>query len=466
MLEDAQVVESGGDLPSDSESPSSDHEDQPTRSVLGESFLQNKHQQRLNNHPGIMGKTTRSSAAGKRKAEVAKLHENDDDSDATVSGEDITKQKLEEAKMELVRLKKRQEMAESAKKGRKTKGNSTSSATMGLVWDTTKEQFFPIGKFLANEQQLLSATEWVLNRVTIEPIEGLKGAKLVEAKEEWIQLSKEKVLEAVNSNRNYIGNQMKNKFKAFVKEHGIDQVPTKEEILNAALRLNLLDKHPNLERSQFVFDFYWGVLVPIVSSHKRWGPGKRYHCLMSTGRPYGDATQQLFVTPSDEAFTVLAWENYVDWWTWKLEMEAKDSDGKASKSKKAGAKKNGKDTESDDDDDDEAPEDPNEERDPRSVTPYTTPNGGVQRFGCWNKAGRKRYRKLKDMIVKSKGIANPTYDYKGNKSLFKKVEGIELLALQRLRKANDVGVDTKKKAKPNPIARQNDVDSDHEVEWA
>ena len=444
VLEDPSEDLSGNESGTDSESTSSDLQDKPTPSVLGESFIQNKYQQRLNNHPGTMA-NKKNLRSQKRKADDL----NGNDSDATVSSEDITKAKLREAEMELARLKKRQQMSESSKKGRKIKGNSTESATIGLVWDTTREQFFPICKFLANDAQLVSATEWVLDRCSIEAFEGLEGKKLAEVKEEWIQKCKDKVLEAINSYRNYIQNQMKNKFQNFINEHGVDKLPTTEEIGNVALRLRLMDKTPNLERYQFVFDFYWDVLVPIVASHKRWGPGKRHHCLMSTGRPYGDEKEQLFVTPSDEAFTVLAWENYREPWLWKWEQKEANQ-----KQKDNNPKEQGNDPQEEDE----------EDVDPRSISAYTTPNGGVQQFGGWNKAGRKRYRQLLDMIVKSKGIPNDKHQYKGNKSLFTKVEAIEKRALERIRKQHKI--EDKKKAKATPVARQkDDVDSDHEVDW-
>ena len=104
--------------------------------------------------------------------------------------------------------------------------------------------------------------------------------------------------------------------------------------------------------------------------------------------------------------------------------------------------------------------------DPRSIAPYTMPNGGVQEFGGWNKAGRKRYRELLEMITKSKGLSHWYYNYRGNKAQMKHVETVEKECLARLRAECDID-DRKKRRKKNPAAsKSEDVDSDHEVDWA
>ena len=521
MLEDPQDALSDDDQRSVSgESATSDHEDhQPKRQVLGETFLSNKHQQRLNNHPAIMAKRTTKNSSSKRKSPDG---ENGNDSDATMSAEQLKDQALRKANLEIARLKERQKITESKKKGRKSKGNSTDSATHTLVWETTREKFFGKCKFLANEDQLLKATEQVMEMLVISDFDGLEGTKLAAAQEKWIQKYKSAVRDSLNNNRNYIQNQMQTKFKEYVSEYGLDHVPDKEEILDAALRKGMTKEDPFPSRACDVFDFYWDVLIPVVASCKRWGPGKRHYCLMSTARPENDPSQQLFVTPSDEAYAALAWENYLGPWTYKWEQahkdkepkkadsaaqaadpktndanpETKDADPEASEAEandkptaggktggktggKAGGKKQiakrgkkqaGEAKEDEDlDADDVEPEEEDEdsgEVDPRSIAPYTMPNGGVQEFGGWNKAGRKRYRQLLEMITKSKGLSNRYYNFKGSKAQIKHVEAVEKACLARLRA--EYGIDDKKKRrKKNPAASKNeDVDSDHEVDWA
>ena len=508
------VPEEDGDIVSDSAEtiPSDDEEDAP-RPVLGESFLTNKHYQRINNHPcaemaGRTSKTSRAAAAAKAAAKAAPskrkaedLKPDGEDSDATLSAEQQMNLRLQQLEAENTRLKTRQKLVKT-KPGRKSKENSTDSATHGLVWDVTREQFFAIAKFLCSDDQLEKATTWVMNRITIEAHSGLKGSQLAAAQEEWVQKYKVTVRKAINGVRNYIQHQVRKKFDDFLRMEGVtvDDLPQADELIDVALRNGLTDKDPFPARAQMLFDFYWDVLVPVVASHKRWGPGKRHYCLMSTARPGGDPDAELFVTPSDEAYTLLVWENYLGTWTSKWQQAQKDKepgptdpDGKKTdkaqkgtepdkedeegedkaakkaaappKSNTKGQKKKGEDEE-DEDEDEELDEDDEEDQVPEVAPLYTQPSGGVQEFGGWNKAGRKRYRELLDLVVKSKGYPCQRIKYKGSKNQIKHIETVEKAALARIQKANGI-VLTKKKRKVNPAARPNeDLDSDHEPDWA
>ena len=309
---------------------------------------------------------------------------------------------------------------------------------------------------------------------------------MAKAQEEWVQKFKDVVRESINANRNYIQNQLQKKFQDFLRQEGVtvEDLPSSDELVDVALRKGLTDKDPFPARARMIFDFYWDVLVPVVSTHKRWGPGKRHYCLMSTARPGGDPDAELFVTPSDEAYTLVAWENYVDVWThkWKEAMKDKepeptdlaakganpDDSKKAAEPPKKRKKKNEEDEDEDEDDDEGADDqDLDENGKKKAVMPlYTLPNGGVQEFGGWNKAGRKRYRELLDLVVKSKGYPCQRINYRGSKNQIKHIETVEKAALARIQKANGI-VLTKKKRKVNPAARPNeDLDSDHEPDWA
>ena len=70
------------------------------------------------------------------------------------------------------------------------------------------------------------------------------------------------------------------------------------------------------------------------------------------------------------------------------------------------------------------------------------------------------------MITKSKGLPNKCYNFKGSKAQIKHVETVEKACLARLRAKHGID-DKKKRRKKNPAASKNeDVDSDHEVDWA
>ena len=166
-------LQEDGDLPSDSGEtiPTDDDEEEAPRSVLGETFLNNKHNQRINNHPS-------SKMAGKSSTRAAAKRKNPEDgadSDATLSADQQKDLKLQQMEMELQRLKTRQRTQGTKKKGRKTGTNSTGGATTNLVWDMSRERFFSIGKFISNDDQLVKATYWVMNQIDIDEHSGLKG---------------------------------------------------------------------------------------------------------------------------------------------------------------------------------------------------------------------------------------------------------------------------------------------------
>ena len=148
--------------------------------------------------------------------------------------------------------------------------------------------------------------------IYVAEFQTLKGDGLVLAKTDFIERHKDVVRHAFNQHRNYLQTQMQNNgFKRALKsgEWTLETLPTPEELEMVMQRQGLEEGSENLERNQKVFDFYWDVLVPVVSGNKRWSSGKRWHCLMSTARPNGDPDQQLYVAPSGEAFAVLMWEN-------------------------------------------------------------------------------------------------------------------------------------------------------------
>ena len=174
---------------------------------------------------------------------------------------------------------------------------------------------------------------------------------------------------------------------------------------------------------RIVFGWHWDKFLPIISSHKRWSPAKRHHNCISTARPNNDPNQMLYVTPSDEAYAVLVWENYAPHWTWKEQLlvpvqAAADKDkGKEGKDKEAAKPKPAaKPTY-------RAPTD-EELQAPGAKPTYTTPDGGVAKWGGWKKTGRKRYRALMEEIKLSKGDPNAKSGTKPRKQ-FEFVQALE-----------------------------------------
>ena len=98
---------------------------------------------------------------------------------------------------------------------------------------------------------------------------------------------------------------------------------------------------------------------------------------------------------------------------------------------------------------------------------YTVPDGGVQKYGGWNKAGRKRYREIKQLVKVGKGeYYNKDKKLVRKKQRIEKVMEIEKAALARIREAHGIEEDSSKRRRKNPAAKSEpEVDSDHEPDW-
>ena len=342
---------------------------------------------------------------------------------------------------------------------------------------------------MCSDDQLVAATRIVMGKLDLKEHEGLRKDVLKIAQDHWIEENKDTVRCAINDWRNYVQGEFYKLFKTLVADDHLDQVPNHEQILDIAIRKD------NFEGTDFeeFLDFYWDELIPKVAGHSKWGPGKRHHGLLSSMKPRDDPDAGLYVTPSDEAFACLLWENCFDRWRYSYEQdleeelkindpeayaakkqaeqakkEAEAAKKKPAKSNKKGAKKSDEEPEDAEEDDGAAKtgkesseaeggnadssDDVVEVVDPRSVAPYTLPKGGVNKFGGWNKAGRKRYRQVLELIKKSKKKKN--------------LEDIEKACLQRLRIKYDCEERESKRRKTKHVEEEDDaIDSDHEADW-
>ena len=175
--------------------------------------------------------------------------------------------------------------------------------------------------------------------------------------------------------------------------------PNVEQIYDLAMRNKLDDATPEAERllHEKLFDKYWNVLLPKVAGHSAWGPTKRHYCLLSSGKVDDeDPESELLVTPSDEAFLCVIWENcYSKWWyreqcnrkTPKVEPDEKHKDMK---------------------------------------TPFTDAKGGQKKYGGWNAEGINRYDQVCAQITKNR-IDQKEY-----------IEAVEQNALDRIQAACEV----------------------------
>ena len=309
------------------------------------------------------------------------------------------------------------------KQSNKKDGTGLVSALKECVKTATKNEFFKIGKFISDQKQLERATEIVLDALDPEEMATLGETEKAAMRKVWVANHQDIVRAALNEHRNYVGGELYKVFKDFVDKDKLDEVPDAEEILQVALQNGMEDKDKECDQVMDTFIFYWDVLMPKVSGHKHWGPGKRHHGLLSFMRPEEDPNKQLHVTPSDEAFLVVCWENYLKRWIYDHKQAQRTRDQVAADEAKAKKeaerlKKEGK-----------VPK-PH----PDSVSPYTLPKSGVSRYGGWNKAGRDRYKAVLDLIKASKEKPN--------------LRAIEQEALTKIRKIHKIEErESKRKAK-------------------
>ena len=412
------------------------------------------------------------SKAQKRRSKRAKSQSDEEashsGSEAPDPGAEDYASMLKAMEKENKVLKAHNSALESAAKGSKSDGLSTAAAVRTVVINTTRQVVFPRTAFVC-DKTIKEVTRKVMDSIDIAEHQGLEGEDLVKAEANWVDAHTDTVRIAYNVYRNYHQQRCKELWTSTNNvNHDLD-MPTPEEVELVAKRLGMSEKDPDPERMRAVFAWYWDKLLPIISSHKRWSPAKRHYNCISTARPNNDPKAMLYVTPSDEAYAVVVWENYAPHWAWKAEIKARNQ---AAKAKKRAAKDNNQDPK----DNNQDPKDNNQEdalmvegptdkdkEDSRSKPAYTTPEGGVAEYGGWSKDGRKRYRALLKEIKATKG--DPYSKKKAERQQFDYVKALEKEALKGIQQANNVKVNGRG-SKRNPAANKDDeVDSDHEIDW-
>ena len=321
-------------------------------------------------------------AASKRSAESAADQEPDD----------TTQKENEALKLELARIRKKIKLEQSGKSAQKS---STQTAMEREVRKCAKTKLWKVCKFIKNSSKLDKAVKFVMEALDLQELEGLKGTALVDAQETWMATYKVEVRTALNKQRNYVQQELREVMQQVFKENKEAEFPNEKQILHLILREKLDDDTPEKERKAYekMFDNYWNVLIPKVAGHSSWGPSKRHHELLSTGKEDEESDDCLpYVTPSDEAFLAIIWLNCYKRW-WFREQHRRANLGT--------------------DLDEEADE---------MQTPYTDAKSGQMKFGGWNAAGIKKYGDMEKKIVKHR------------ESEEKYIKAVEEAALERIRK--------------------------------
>ncbi len=235
----------------------------------------------------------------------------------------------------------------------------------------------------------------------IEPtdLDGKKGADLAHAEEIWIATYKNDVRQAINNQRNYVHQELHTHMEAIFRKGEGSTMPNLEEMQQIVFRDNMDDECDKNVKDKLcaLFIEYWRTLMPKVAGHWSWSPNKREYYLLSFGKQdREDPEADYLVSPSDEAFLVVLWENCYAKWAYLDEC-----------------RRNG------------TQPDP---KDPKMITPYSSSKSGQKKFGGWTKEGIEKYDKYLKDIVENR---------KTNKAFLTALEGDTLAAIRSLEKTQE-----------------------------
>ncbi len=271
-----------------------------------------------------------------------------------------------------------------------------------------------------------------MEQLDLAELKGLEGEKLKAAQEVWIGKYKNDVRLAINKQRNYVQQELRDYMMNEFAEGNDLYFPNVEEMEKLVLRDNLDDKTNKVTLAVFeaLFDEYWHLLAK-VSGNSSWNTHKRLHFLISSDG-FGDGKlgpNDTYVTTSDEAFLLTIWKNcYEKWYTKAMvEREGLEVDEDVEKALQ---------------------------------TPFTDSKAGQKKFGGWNDEGIAYYNKWHSDIKTNREV-NDVY-----------LKAVEQLALARIRKAEELEEEVpaeepqkqkgKRKAEDQP---EEDVDEDDFENW-
>ena len=406
-------------------SASDDSDQEANRRPLAASIHHNRQKQRVLKHPiqhPMAGRKGGRSSTRLANGKSNGGHASQSDAvDEANQQRDHAEKENAELKLQLAAIQQRLKL-ERTGQGKKLK-STTQQAMSREVAKCTKQQLWKVCKFIKSENKLVKATRFVMLKLDLVEMEGLQGPELAEAQEIWIATYKDDVRRALNQQRNYCQQELRSVMEQAFKDGKAGEFPNVGEMEALILRDNLDDQTPEGARKEFEvkFDNMWNVLIPKVSGHHAWGPNKRHYGLLSFCSYVAEDEKEVpYVSPSDEAFLVTIWKNCYEKWYYKEQCRR----------------------------------DPEKEVDPKDKnmeTPFTDPKGGQKRFGGWLKAGYDYYEEARGNIAKNR-IDQKEY-----------LQQVEQLALERIRKAENVDPEADKKKKATK-RKAEEMEDDDETE--
>ena len=399
--------------------------DQENRRPLQKSIHHNRQRYRTDSHPDIMTKGTRTS--GRIKGKKQKNSREDEQAIVKRQQEQLDKlQKENQMFKEKEELnKKRAAIAVHSKKN-----SGQQKALMGVMRKIVNSQLWKRCKFIKNKQFFLKACHFVLDKLNLQEMEGLKDAELEAAQDSWIEAHKSSIASLLNDRRNYVIQQLGKEVRDRVVAGKLDEIPNVEEMRKLVTRDGMDGNATKEDKANLdaKFELYWDVLIPIVAGCDHWPAKVRRSALLSFAEKEeqdddeDDGVVPWLVHPSDEAFLLIAWENSFNRWVHKATV------GNAF-----------------------------DENDPQAQTKYSSSPHGLKAFGQWDPEGIKLFSDKTDEIRKQR---LPDEELEDPHAEVNFIKDLETAALERIRKAHNITDDGPPKKKRKRSGKENMFDDE------
>ena len=411
------------------ESDVSESESEPERSLDDHSFHHDKREQRK------MVATTRGKGRGGSKTN-AKKRKAEEEPEASDKNSDQQAAELAQLRKELDALKAKH--SEQGTKGFRREKWTKKSKQLPIhkcVVDVIKKQVFPHKKFVTTEEGCDHVTGKIFDILLESQFSDLdvSGTSSPGETPKVMNMCRQEFIMNISCFVRDQFNTIKSNHQAPVKKWVMERyekgkfIPTVEQLVLVASRQGLSEGDPNLGTNQVVFDVYWDEMLPRTVGNASWGPNKRRYGLLSTHHAPNSDEDHPYVTPSDEAFFLVLYENGYDKWKYYHQCAH--------------------------------PEPTKENPEPKAVEPdakvadsmckFTNARAGQAKFGGWMKPGRKQYKKYLDLVVKARAS--------------KQCKKVEQECLERLRDEHKMDqVDKKRAEKKQKSGKVVEEESDEE----
>jgi hypothetical protein len=301
------------------------------------------------------------------------------------------------------------------------------------VVKVTKTDLWHKCKFIKSENWLRKASLFVLHKINPKEMDDMNATQRGQFEEEWLAKNSNLVRTALNNKRSNVQNEIRDMYVKLFEEGKAADWPSKFNILELAMR------NPGIIDEE-VYDLrllhYWDNLLLKVSGMVYWNPNKRHYGNISTHQEPDDSKSNLnegpYIDESTEAFLVWTIENAYDKWLWKTKAKALQIQLTNNEITEAQIEV---------------------ERLKDTATPYTSANGGQQKWGGTTPKGKERFLELVNMITKNRV---------DNKKAIKVVEDRVLIKVRAENKRDEI--DAKRTGKKKPRKKVAPVQPDEEVD--